>query len=86
MKLTPSREAFLAALVVLLISNISTYVVTRQSIREGLADIQNCLINVGKAAAIMTNGDMHRMLTKPEQKKWTALSANPNTIPPIACR
>jgi methyl-accepting chemotaxis protein len=68
MKLTPGREAFLAALIVLLISNVSTFIVTKQSIQESLRDIQNSLINVGKVAAVMTNGDMHRLIKKPADK------------------
>ena len=65
---TPRRQALLAALLLLAFLLLFAFIMTLLARRELLAEVQTRLLAYAKTAAILTDGDLHQTLTRPEQK------------------
>lgn len=68
MQISPKRDAFIVALLFLIVSNSSVLAVANYSSNEIFYGLQNKVAMMARTAALMTNGDIHKTLVRPEQK------------------
>lgn len=83
------RDAFIAAIIVLVVSAATGFAIYRSADRALKQEVQQNLLNLAQSAAGFVDGDAHRDLTDPSQKNsplyerlrapfFTLLHANPN--------
>lgn len=68
MQISPKRDALLVSLIFLISASVSVFSVAKSASRQMLHEYQNMVEIVAKSAAVMTNGELHKTLTLPEQK------------------
>lgn len=72
MQIRPRRDALLAAVVFLLFTDFSVFIVAKSAAETLLAEYQSKILVVAKTAAILTNADLHKTLTMTSQKNSSA--------------
>lgn len=72
MQIRPRRDALLAAVMFLLFTDFSVFIVAKSAAETLLAEYQSKILAVAKTAAILTNSDLHKTLTLASQKDGSA--------------
>ena len=83
------RDAFIAGLIVLTVSGVTGYIVYKSSKEALKEEVQGYLLSLARTAAEMTDVELHKQITKPEDKHnetyekirapyFEILRANPN--------
>lgn len=68
MQISPKRDAVIVALLFLISANISVFSVAKSATQQMLRQYQGMVQIVAKSAAVMTDGEVHKTITRPEHK------------------